>query len=169
MRCFYVNIKRFFAKHGFITNGMRFNVVSESLYTFMVGVADLLKENFGERGEQLLVKLMEKLGEEDGKKLKEELNLGDSLKDAADAWIIAGNIFKVKMIARELNDKEIEFHHPYCPMWNFFKSKGKIYCKTLCLPYVESVAKAVSPNIEMEIVQPPSEKNTCIKKLVVKS
>lgn len=164
-----MNIKRFLAKHGFITNGTRFNVVSESLYTLMVSVTDLLKENLGEKGEQLLSDLMRKLGEEDGKKLKEELNLGEGLKDAADAWIIAGKIFKVKMTTREPNDKEIEFHHLYCPMWSFFKSKGKIYCKTLCLPYVESVAKAVSPNIEMEIVQLPSEQNTCVKKLVIKS
>ena len=108
-------------------------------------------------------------GEEDGKKLKEELNLGNDLKDAVDAWLIMGNIFKVKMIARKLNEKEVEFYHPHCPMWNFFKSKGKIYCETLCLPYVESFAKAVSSNIEMAIVQPPTEENTCIKKLVVKS
>jgi len=164
-----VNIKRFFAKHGLITNGVRFNIVSESFYKLMVGVADLLTERLGDEGEHLLVNLMEKFGAEDGKKLKEELNLGDSLEDAADAWLIMGNVFKVKMIAKKLNKNEIEFHHPYCPMWNFFKSKGKIYCKTLCLPYVESFAKAVSPNIEMVIVQPPTEENTCIKKLVVKS
>ena len=164
-----MNIKRFFASRGLITNGARFSIVSESFYKLMVGVADLLKKNFGEKGERLLANLMAKFGTEDGEKMKEELNLGNSLRDAADAWLIMGNIFKVKMVAKKLNENEIEFHHPNCPMWNFFKSKGKIYCKTLCLPYVESLAKAVSPNIEMVVVQPPTEENTCIKKLVVKS
>lgn len=79
---------------------MRVNLVGEKFYTLMVGVADLLKENFGEKGEQLFVDLLRKFGEEDGERLKEKLNLGDDTK-AADAWIIMGNFFKVKMFTRK--------------------------------------------------------------------
>ena len=165
----FMSVKRFFAKHGLITNGMRVNLIGEKFYTLMVGVADLLKENFGEKGEQLLIDLLKKFGEEDGKRLKEELNLGSDLNAAADAWIIMGNIFKVKMFTRKTSDNEIVFYHPNCPMWNFFKSKGKIYCETLCLPYVESVVKSIAPTVEMEIVDPPTIERTCVKKLVVKS
>jgi hypothetical protein len=96
--------------------------------------------------------------------VRKAFKLGDSLQDAIDSWRIGCVTAGIKFTVRKEGDTFI-FDHPYCPMHEYFTSKGIVPCSTLCLPMVETIAKEICPNCEVEIVQPGDLQRTCIKAL----
>ncbi len=94
--------------------------------------------------------------------LRETFHLGDSIPDAVDAWKIGCVAADLKFRVEKDGDKYL-FHHPHCPMHEYFTSRGIVPCKHLCIPMVTSIAESICPDCEVEVVREGSLETTCIK------
>jgi hypothetical protein len=59
-----------------------------------------------------------------------------------------------------------ETDHPYCPQHEGFIKKGKLFCESVCWPYVSAVAEGIAPGVKMEVPKPATMDATCTKALV---
>ncbi len=155
------------AVKGLIPPGNKVAELRMNLNRLMAEMASVLEERFGEKGLDAIAEIFRRLGEQDAAALKSRLNLGSSLKDAVDAWLVVGNVMGAKMVPRWVSDKRVETDHPFCPQYEAFKKRGKLYCEAVCLPYVSAVAEGVAPEVKMEVVRAATKDATCIKALVV--
>ena len=133
----------------------------------MTTTAIVMEERFGQDGLDALSVIFRRLGEEDAEALRERLDLGDTLKDALDAWRVIGHVMGAKMKTRWIDDNRVETDHPFCPQYNAFKDKGKLYCEAVCWPYVEAVAVGITKGARMEVPRPADSETTCTKAIVL--
>jgi hypothetical protein len=151
---------------GIIPAGNKVNELRSNLFRLITEIPFALDERYGAEGLEAVVEIFRKLGEEDALAMKERLGLGDTLKDAVDAWIIIGRIMGSKMNVTWENDNRAVANHPFCPQYESFKKHGRLYCESACWPYVGTVAERIAPGVKMEIVRPANMSQTCTKALV---
>ncbi|MHA1772443.1 MAG: hypothetical protein ACTSYL_11795 [Candidatus Thorarchaeota archaeon] len=156
------------ATHGLIPCGNKLKEVSNNLYRLMTTMAEVLEERYGEDGLAVVSDIFRRLGAEDATALKARLGLGDTIDDATDAWIVIGNVMGAKMRVRRQSPSRVETDHPYCPQHESFVKHGKLYCDSVCLPYVSALAKGIAPTVDTEVIRPADMKHTCTKALVVR-
>ncbi len=154
------------AVKGIIPAGSKVSELRDNLMRLMTEMSNVLDERFGEAGLQAISEIFKHLGEEDAQNMKTRLGFGDTLKDAHDAWMVVGHIMGSKMKAEWISDKRVEFHHLYCPQYDAFKKRGKLYCNAVCLPYVSAVGK-IGTGVETDVVKPADDKGPCIKGLSI--
>ncbi len=162
-----MGIMRKAAVKGLIPSGMKARELQNNLMRLMTTTATVLDEKLGSSGLDALSEVFRRLGAEDAKSLKDMLGLGETLKDALDAWLVIGNIMNAKIEPTWTSDSRVETIHPYCPQYEFFKKTGKLYCDTVCIPYVQSVAEGINASIRMEVVKPATMDHACTKALLM--
>jgi hypothetical protein len=156
------------AVKGIIPAGNKVKELRSNLFRLMTETAKVMDERFGEDGLAAVSEVFQRLGMQDGADMQERLGLGGNLQGALDAWVIIGHIMGSKIEVSWTDENKVETDHPFCPQHEAFKQGGKIYCESVCWPYVESVAKAIDPRIEMEVPKPATDKEACTKALVIK-
>ena len=107
-----------------------------------------------------------------GVKLAEEVRstfkLGNTIKDAVDAWKIGCVASGFKFSVEIEGDKYI-FHHHICPMHKYFTARGIIPCESMCIPTVTAIARTICPDCDVEVIRNGDLKSTCIKAIVHKT
>ncbi|TFF91205.1 hypothetical protein EU545_05090 [Candidatus Thorarchaeota archaeon] len=154
------------AVRGLIPAGNKVNELRDNLTRLMAEMGVVLEERFGQEGLDAISEIFRRLGEEDAKNMRERLGLGDTLSDAVDAWKVVGHVMGAKMEAQEISPDRVETTHPFCPQYEAFKDVGKLYCESVCLPYVRAIGEGIGKGVRMEVVRPADEESTCIKALV---
>jgi hypothetical protein len=154
------------AVKGIIPPGNKVSELRSNLMRLMTEMSVVLDERFGEAGLEAISEIFKRLGEEDAQNMKTRLGFGDTLKDAHDAWMVVGHIMGSKMKAEWISDNRVEFHHLYCPQYDAFKERGKLYCDAVCLPYVSAVGR-IGTGVETDVVRPADEDGPCVKGLSI--
>jgi hypothetical protein len=153
------------AVKGLIPPGNKVTELRDNIYNLMVMAPSVLDEKLGQDGLNALEEVFRRLGNADAAAIKERLGFGNTLKDSADVWKVIGHILGSKMHDEWVSDTRVEFHHEICPQYDAFLKSGKMYCSTVCLPYMESIASGIAPDVKMEVVRAADEKAPCIKAL----
>jgi hypothetical protein len=154
------------AVRGLIPPGNKVSELRANLTRLMAQMGSVLEERFGQEGLDAIAEIFRRLGEQDAKNMKERLGLGDSLSDAVDAWKVVGHVMGAKMEAHEVSPDHVETVHPFCPQYEAFNDVGKLYCESVCLPYVRAIGEGIGEGVKMEVVRPADADSTCIKALV---
>lgn len=162
-----MGLTRAAAVQGIIPPGNKVRELRDNLMRLMSATAVVMDERFGEAGLEAVSEVFRRLGQEDAKSIKEKLGLGNTLKDALDAWKVIGHIMGSRMETRWMSDKRVETNHPFCPQHQAFVKSGKLYCEAVCYPYVEGVAVGIADNIRMEVPKPADMSSACTKALTV--
>lgn len=153
------------AVKGIIPAGNKVHELRSNLFRLITEIPLVLETRFGEQGLAATAEIFQKLGQQDALIMKNRIGLGNTLKDAVDAWIIIGHIMGSKMDMTWESDTRAVSYHPYCPQYEEFKKNGKIYCETACWPYVGSIGENIAPGVKMEIVKPADMDHACTKAL----
>lgn len=155
------------AVKGIIPAGNKVSELRSNLIRLMTEMSIVLDERFGPEGLEAISEIFRRLGEDDAKAMKNRLGFGDTLKDAHDAWMVIGHVMGSKMKAEWVSENRVEFHHLFCPQYNAFKGRGKLYCDSVCLPYVSAVG-AMGKGVVTDVVKAADEAGPCIKGLSIK-
>ena len=155
------------AVKGIIPAGNKVSELRLNLMRLMTEMSIVLEERFGSEGLDAVSEIFRRLGEDDARTMKDRLGFGDTLKDAHDAWMVIGHIMGSKMKAEWISENRVEFHHLYCPQYDAFKERGKLYCDSVCLPYVSAVG-AMGKGVKTDVVKAADEAGPCIKGLSTK-
>jgi hypothetical protein len=155
------------AVKGIIPAGNKVSELRDNLMRLMTTMGIVMEERFGQEGLEAVAEVFRRLGTEDAQAMKERLGLGDTLKDAHDAWMVIGHVMGSKMVPTWIDANRVEFNHPFCPQYNAFKDKGKLYCEAVCWPYVEAVAVGIAKGAKMEVPVPADAEKACTKTIVV--
>ncbi len=99
--------------------------------------------------------------------VRDAFGIGNSIEDAVDAWKIGCVAAGVKYRVEKEGDSYV-FHHPVCPMHEYFTQRGIVPCENLCLPTVEAIARTICPVCEVEVVHQGDLTSTCIKAIRLK-
>ncbi len=162
-----MGLMRTAAVKGMIPPGNKVSELRNNLMRLMTTMAIVLEERFGKDGLDAVAEIFQKLGTEDAEALKDRLDLGDTLKDAEDAWIVIGHIMGSKMASKWIDENRVEFSHPFCPQYEAFKENGKLYCESVCWPYVEAVAMGIAKGAKMEVTRSADSNAPCTKAIVM--
>ena len=154
------------AVKGIIPAGNKVGELRSNLMRLMTEMPIVLEEQFGAAGLEAVSEIFRRLGEEDARAMKDRLGFGDTLKDAHDAWMVVGHVMGSKMKADWISDDRVEFHHQYCPQYDAFKERGKLYCDSVCLPYVSAVGR-IGTGVETDVVKAADDSSPCIKGLSI--
>jgi len=154
------------ALHNLVPGGMRAGLIQDSLLDATAALSAAILKTYKKEGEKLIAEVYRQQGKNQGETLKKRLGLGSSLKDAVDAWKIAGNLTKLKAKFQKTGENSYDAYHLNCPMHEAFK-KYKISCGTACLPMVEALATTICPGVKMTVVRKPTLEETCIKRLTL--
>jgi hypothetical protein len=155
------------AVKGIIPAGNKVKELRDNLMRLMTTMAIVMEERFGPEGLDAVSEVFQRLGSEDAQAMKARLDLGDTLKDAEDAWMVIGHVMGSKMVPTWIDDNRVEFNHPFCPQYEAFKNKGKLYCEAVCWPYVEAVAVGIAKGAKMEVTRPADSESACKKEIVL--
>jgi len=161
-----LSVSKMFALWNLVPGGMRANLVQESLMDTVAALSAAIIKAYKKEGEKLIADVFREQGRNQGNLLKERLGLGNTLKDAVDAWKIAGNLTKLKAKFEKSGENSYDAYHLNCPMHEAFR-KYKILCDVACFPMVEAMAKTVCPQAKMSVVRKPTLEETCIKRLTL--
>ncbi|MDF1540817.1 MAG: hypothetical protein P1Q69_18110 [Candidatus Thorarchaeota archaeon] len=162
-----MGLMRTAAVKGFIPPGNKVIELRDNLMRLMTTTATVMEERFGEEGLQAVAEVFRRLGTEDAEALRSRLDLGDTLKDALDAWLVIGHVMGSKIVTTWISENRVETDHPFCPQHKAFTSKGKLYCESVCWPYVEAVATGIAKGAKMEVPKPADDKTACTKAIVI--
>ncbi len=163
-----MNLTRTAAVKGLIPAGKKVTELRQNLTRLMAEMANVLDQQFGREGLSAVAKIFETLGSQDAQLLKKRLGLGNQLRDAVDAWIVIGRLMGSKMVIRWVSNEHVETDHPFCPQYEAFKARGRLYCEAVCLPYVKAVAEGIASDVQMRVIRPASESAACTKALVLR-
>ncbi|MHA1614373.1 MAG: hypothetical protein ACTSYJ_05970 [Candidatus Thorarchaeota archaeon] len=152
------------AVKGIIPASNKVGELRSNLVRLMTEMPIVLEERFGAAGLEAVSEIFKRLGEEDAKAMKDRLGFGDTLKDSHDAWAVIGHIMGAKMEADWVSDDRVEFHHTYCPQYESFQERGKLYCDSVCLPYVSAIG-AIGKGVKTDVVKAADENSPCVKGL----
>ncbi len=155
------------AVKGIIPSGNKVGELRTNLARLTTEMPIVLEERFGSAGLEAVSEIFKRLGTEDAKLMKDRLGFGDTLKDSHDAWVVIGHIMGAKMKADWISEKRVEFHHLYCPQYEAFKERGKLYCDSVCLPYVSAIG-TIGTGVKTDVVKPADENGPCVKGLSIK-
>jgi len=155
------------AVKGIIPSGNKVGELRSNLMRLMTEMSIVLEERFGSEGLEAVSEIFRRLGEDDAKAMRDRLGFGDTLKDAHDAWMVIGHVMGSKMKAEWVSENRVEFHHLYCPQYDAFKERGKLYCDSVCLPYVSAVG-TIGKGVVTDVVKAADEDGPCIKRLSTK-
>lgn len=155
------------AVKGIIPAGNKVSELRSNLIRLMTEMSTVLDERFGSDGLAAISEIFRRLGEDDAKAMKDRLGFGDTLKDAHDAWMVIGHVMGSKMKADWISENRVEFHHLYCPQYDAFKERGKLFCDSVCLPYVSAVG-AIGKGVVTDVVKAADDQCPCIKSLSIK-
>jgi hypothetical protein len=154
------------AVKGIIPAGNKVREIRTNLIRLITEMPIVLENNFGPAGLDAVAEIFQRLGEQDAVSMKERLDLGNTLKDAVDAWIIIGHIMGSKMEVTWEDENRAVTDHPFCPQYEEFKKRGKLYCESACWPYVRAVGENIAPGVKMEVVKSANMDHACTKALV---
>lgn len=156
------------AVKGIIPSGNKVNELRSNLFRLITEMSYVLERRFGAEGLETTSEIFQHLGEQDAATIKNQLGLGETLRDAVDAWILIGHIMGSKLDVTWDGENRAVTDHPYCPQYEEFKKKGKLYCESACWPYVSTIGETIAPGVKMEIVRPADMNRSCTKALVFK-
>ncbi|MEX2706170.1 MAG: hypothetical protein Q6352_013085 [Candidatus Freyrarchaeum guaymaensis] len=159
-----MSLGKMFALWNLIPGGMRANLVQDSLLDTVAALSAAILKTYKKEGEKMIAEVFREQGKIQGETLKERLGLGNSLKDAVDAWKIACNLTNLKAKFEKRGQDSYVAYHLNCPMHEAFK-RYKILCDVACFPMVEAMAKAVCPESKMSVIRKPTLEETCVKGL----
>ncbi len=162
-----MGLARTAAIRGIIPSGNKVRELRDNLVRLMSASAVVMDERFGEAGLEAVSEVFRRLGQEDAKSIKERLGLGNTLKDALDAWRVIGHVMGAHMETKWISDKRVETTYPFCPRHRAFVKSGKLYCEAVCYPYVEAVAVGIADSIRMEVPKPADMSSACTKAMIV--
>lgn len=162
----FLSVSKILALWNLIPGGMRANLVQESLLDTAAALSAAMLKAYKKEGEKLIAEVFREQGRNQGELLKERLGLGNTLKDAVDAWKIACNLTKLKAKFEKTGETSYDAYHLNCPMHEVFK-KYKISCGVACFPMVEALATTVCPEAKMTVVRKPTLEETCVKRLTL--
>ncbi len=162
-----MGLMRTAAVKGIIPPSNKVTELRDNLMRLMTTTAIVMEERFGQDGLDAVSEFFRRLGKEDANALKNRLGLGNTLKDAIDAWLVIGHVMRTKMETRWIDEKRVETDHPFCPQYETFKKKGKLFCEAVCWPYVEAVAVGISKGARMEVPRPADSEAACTKAIVL--
>ena len=154
------------AVKGFIPAVFKVGELRSNLLRLISEMPIVLEERFGDAGLEAVAEIFRRLGEQDAVIMRERLGLGDTLKDAMDAWIIISHIMGSKMDVTWDGDHRAVADHPFCPQYEKYKEHGTLYCESACWPYVRAVGESIAPGVKMEMVRPADMNRACTKALV---
>lgn len=163
-----MGIMRTAAVKGIIPAGNKVSELRSNLMRLITEMSVVLEERFGQDGLDAVSEIFKRLGEEDAVEMKNRLGLGDTVKDAYDAWAVIGHIMGSKMVPRWVSDTRVEVDHTLCPQYDSFSERGKLYCEHACLPYVGAIGEGVAPGVKMEVVRAADTSAPCTKALALK-
>ncbi|MFW9974896.1 MAG: hypothetical protein ACFFDQ_06510 [Candidatus Thorarchaeota archaeon] len=161
-----MGILKTMAVKGIIPAGNKVKELRINLFRLITEMPFVLEKRFGAGGLDAISEIFQHLGEQDAITITNQLGLGKTLKDAVDAWVLIGHIMESKMNVTWENDNRAITEHPYCPQYEEFKKKGKLYCEYTCWPYVGTVGAMIAPGVKMEILRPADMNKSCRKALV---
>lgn len=162
-----MGLMRTAAVKGMIPSGNKVTELRNNLMRLMTTTAVVMEERFGQEGLDALAEVFRRLGTEDAEALKARLGLGSTLKDALDAWIVIGHVMGSKIETNWVSENRVETDHPFCPQHSAFMRSGKLYCESVCYPYVEAVATGIASNSRMEVTKPATSEKACTKAIVL--
>ncbi|MEM4735976.1 MAG: hypothetical protein QXS20_09705 [Candidatus Thorarchaeota archaeon] len=162
-----MTIARTAAVKNIIPAGSKVKELRGNLNRLLAELPILMSERFGNAGLDAVSEIFRRLGTRDAEAMKSRLGLGSGLRDALDAWLIIGNLLGSKIDVHWISDERVETEHPYCPQHEEFVKRGKIYCDSVCIPYVSAIASGIAPNVSTEVVRNADETHTCVKALVL--
>ena len=87
----FLSVSKILALWNLIPGGMRANLVQESLLDTAAALSAAMLKAYKKEGEKLIAEVFREQGKNQGELLKERLGLGNTLKDAVDAWKIVCN------------------------------------------------------------------------------
>jgi len=163
-----MGLTRTLAVRGLVPSRFIVGEIRNNLYRLMTEVATTLERHQGDDGLALVAEMFRNLGREDAKSIKTRLGLGETIRDALDAWLVVGRLMGAKIQPRWIGPDRVETDHPYCPQHEIFVQSGRLFCESVCLPYVEALATGVAPEVEMEVVRPATMERACTKALVIR-
>ncbi|TFG28335.1 hypothetical protein EU528_11385 [Candidatus Thorarchaeota archaeon] len=155
------------AVKGIIPAGNKVSELRSNLMRLMTEMSIVLEERFGEAGLEAVSEIFKRLGEQDAIAMKDRLGFGNTLQDSHDAWMVIGHVMGSKMKSDWVSENRVEFHHLYCPQYDAFMERGKLYCDSVCLPYVSAVGK-IGVDVETDVVKAADDKGPCVKGLSIK-
>ena len=156
------------AVRGIIPAGNKVSELRSNLMRLITEMSVVLEERFGQEGLNAVSEIFRRLGEQDAVEMKGRLGLGDTVKDAYDAWAVIGHIMGSKMVPQWASDNRVVVDHTLCPQYDSFSKRGKLYCEYACLPYVGAVGEGVAPGVKMEVVRAADDSAPCTKALAFK-
>ncbi|MHA1208300.1 MAG: hypothetical protein ACTSSA_03335, partial [Candidatus Freyarchaeota archaeon] len=116
-----MSLGKMFALWNLIPGGMRANLVQDSLLNTVAALSAAILKTYKKEGEKLIAEVFREQGKIQGETLKERLGLGNSLKDAVDAWKIASNLTNLKARIEKRGPDSYVTYHLNCPMHEAFK------------------------------------------------
>ncbi len=161
-----MGILKTMAVKGIIPGGNKIKELRSNLFRLITEMPFVLEGRFGAEGLEALSEIFQHLGEQDAVAITNQLGLDKTLKDAVDAWVLIGHIMGSKMVVTWESENRAITDHPYCPQYEEFKKRGKIYCEYSCWPYVGTVGTLIAPGVKMEILRPADMNRSCRKALV---
>ncbi len=162
-----MGLMRTAAVKGIIPSGNKVTELRDNLMRLMTTTAVVMEERFGQEGLDAVAEIFRRLGQEDAETMKKRLGLGSSLKDALDAWLVIGHVMGSKIETNWVSETRVETDHPFCPQHAAFLKSGKLYCESVCYPYVEAVATGIAIGSKMEVPKPASKDEACTKAIVI--
>ncbi|MHA2379699.1 MAG: hypothetical protein ACXADO_04750 [Candidatus Thorarchaeota archaeon] len=127
-----MGLMRTAATKGIIPAGMKVYELRSMIIRLITETASVLDEKFGNEGLEAVTEIFRRLGREDAQALRKRLSLGGSVKDAADSWLVIGNVLGSRMHVRWVSETRAEADHSFCPQFESFKLRGKLYCENAC-------------------------------------
>jgi hypothetical protein len=113
---------------------------------------------------EILRKVCAEVGRESAETMKKEVGLTDTFEDAVTSWVIGSKAMNVTISLDKKKD-EVVFNHLHCPMWEYFRGKGRILCEDVCIPVAETMAKEICPGVTPVVLRKPDQDHTCVKGL----
>jgi hypothetical protein len=157
------------AVKGIIPAGNKVRELRSNLLRLVTRTATVMEERFGPAGRDAVAEIFRRLGEEDAKTMKEQLDLGDTLQDSLDAWLVIGHMFGSRMAPKWVSENHVDVSHSYCPQHEELVKNGKLYCIDACLPYVGAVGENIGKGVKMNVVRAADEHAPCIKSLSIQT
>lgn len=117
-----------------------------------------------ERGRDLLRQAFSNYGRGLAEDLKPRFHPGATLSDLTAVWRAMCNLAGIRLSISQEGDRVV-FEHPFCPLWEEFRRRGRFHCQETCLPMITALSQAIAPSVEIQLARAPDSAAPCIKAL----